>query len=884
MINWFRKTFLDSNDKYIRTLMPFVDSVNALEEECDALSRAQRALYTEELKKEVQNGASMDDIMPRAFALTRATAKSEIGQRHYDVQIMGGYVLCKGQIAEMGTGEGKTLTATLAAVTRAIMGDSVHIVTVNDYLARRDASGMGAIYHALGLSVSVIQQGNAFAYAPSKQDDEVIMGIEVDRDVLKLSSVSEGYKADIVYGTNTTFGFDYLRDNMAYDAAQKKQRKLAYAVIDEIDSILIDEARTPLIISSSGEDPEEAYYTYAKLVATLKPGTHYDVNEKHRHVGLTDAGIENVEHGLGIRQLYNPEHLAEVNHVEKALKAKALFTKDKDYIVQDGTVKIVDEFTGRILEGRRYSEGLHQAIEAKENVEIQRESKTVASITIQNYFRQYETLAGMTGTALTEAEEFSKIYKLETVSVPPNKPSRRVDMPDTIYATRKGKLNAVVERIRRAYDSGQPVLVGTVSIEHNEELSMLLSHAGIPHTVLNAKQHEQEGMIIAQAGAPKSVTIATNMAGRGVDIVLGGNPATPENRTLVLNAGGLLVIGTERHESRRIDNQLRGRSGRQGDPGETVFFVSLEDDLMRIFGSERIKTMMTRLGVPENEAIENSMITNAIAGAQKKVEGFHFDNRKHVLEYDNVLNKQREIIYKKRDSALFAKRIDDTNTLSETGKEIWEIIDDYLRAARDRLTAEPSETEQIIHELSVINDVPEDMQHAIRALTNESTEEEIASLIEHVREKWMREYMEAQATAENLIPEYGYIALERMLWLNAIDQLWVEHMQAMDQLRSGINLRHYAQKEPLVEYQHESYRLFNALLDEIRERIAQFALKLSVAKTPNMSSVFSGPVTMNNPAEAEEFKKQPAPQTVEKPDDTSVGNRSERRKAKKRKM
>ncbi|MFH1956048.1 MAG: preprotein translocase subunit SecA, partial [Patescibacteria group bacterium] len=659
-----------------------IDSVNGFEEQFSKFSDSQLKEKTKELKENISQGETMENILSKAFALVREAAKRVLSQRHYDVQLVGGVILHQGKISEMKTGEGKTLVATLPAYLNALAGKGVHIVTVNDYLSRRDAVWMGQIYDILGLSVGCINHESSYLYDPSHKHpmlDEKTSDVELDKardelgsfkivhEFLKPCTRKEAYEADITYGTNNEFGFDYLRDNLAYDKSQMVQREHYYAIVDEIDSILIDEARTPLIISAQAEESSDFYISFSRIAEKLEKEKDYTVDEKFRAASLTEEGIEKAEKLLGVKDIYTEKGIKYVHHLETAVRAKALFHRDKDYVVKGDEIIIVDEFTGRLMPGRRWADGLHQAVEAREGVHIQKESRTVASITFQNYFKMYEKLSGMTGTALTSAEEFHKVYKLETVSIPTNKPLVRKDLPDLIFQTEKGKFTAIIKKIRELNQKGQPVLVGTASIERNEYFSALLKKEGIQYQILNAKNHEEEGQIIAQAGKKGKVTIATNMAGRGVDIVLGGNPLSSEDAEQVCKSGGLFVLGTERHEARRIDNQLRGRSGRQGDPGETQFFVSLEDELMRVFGPERIKNMMGRFGIPEDQPIENKMITRAIESAQGKIEGFNFDARKHVLEYDDVLNHQRNIIYKRRKNILWS----DHNFIKESLGELF---------------------------------------------------------------------------------------------------------------------------------------------------------------------------------------------------------------------
>lgn len=656
MFNFLKNLFGQENFE------PLIQEINSLEKDFERLSAEELKNKSGEIKEKIQKGEPIDDFLPQTFALVREAAKRTLGQRHFDVQLIGGITLHRGRIAEMLTGEGKTLAATAPAYLNALAGKGVHVVTVNDYLAKRDAVWMGQIYHALGLNVGCLTHEQAFLYDPNYKESEVkdkerdILGsFKVISDFLRPVSRREAYLADITYGTNHEFGFDYLRDNLAYDLDSQVQRSHYYSIIDEIDSILVDEARTPLIIAAPDTESSEYYRIFARAVTQLKEDEDYLVDEKLKHVAITNDGIDKIEKILKLKDIYSSESIRLVHYLEESLKARALFHRDKQYVVKDGEVIIVDEFTGRLMHGRRYSGGLHQAIEAKEGTQIKQESRTFAQITIQNYFRLYEKIAGMTGTAQTSAEEFHKVYGLDVASVPPNKPMIRKDLPDLIYKNLKAKYKAIIEEVREKNREGQPILIGTVSIEKNEIISGLLTRAGIPYEILNAKNHEREGAIIAQAGKLGAVTVATNMAGRGVDIILGGNPQDPEEAQRVLELGGLYVIGTERHEARRIDNQLRGRSGRQGDPGASRFFLSLEDDLLRIFGGERIKSLMESFNLPEDQPIESPLVSRAVGEAQKKVEGFNFDSRKHLLEYDDILNKQRAALYKKRQELLEKK-------------------------------------------------------------------------------------------------------------------------------------------------------------------------------------------------------------------------------------
>lgn len=755
-MKWLQNIFGDGNSKSLSRYTKRVPEINALEDKIKALSDEQLRGKTAEFKKLLSEGKTLNDILPEAFAVVREASRRTLGQRHFDVQLIGGMILNDGNIAEMRTGEGKTLVATLPAYLNALTGKGVHVVTVNDYLSRRDAVWMGEIYDFLGITVGVINHEASYVYDPKHQEldkerDEV-GSFKVIHEFLRPVSRHDAYAADITYGTNNEFGFDYLRDNLEYSPANLRQREYSYAVVDEIDSILIDEARTPLIISSPTTDSENLYTVFANLVKDFNKETDYTVDEKLRAITLTPAGIEKAERKLGIENIYTEKGIKYVHHLETAIKAKALYNLDTEYVVRDGQIVIVDTFTGRLQPGRRWSEGLHQAIEAKEGVEIQKESRTFASITFQNYFRLYGKLSGMTGTAKTSSEEFFKVYGLETIVVPTNKNIERIDHNDLIFQTELGKFKAIARKVKELHQKGQPVLVGTVSIEKNEILSQYLKTEGVPHEVLNAKNHEREGEIVAQAGRKGAVTIATNMAGRGVDIKLGGNPPLAGAYEEIKKIGGLFVLGTERHEARRIDNQLRGRSGRQGDPGATQFFVSLEDSLMRIFASDTIKSMMGRLGVADDEPIENRLITKSLENAQTKIEGFNFDSRKNVLEYDDVLNHQRKTVYERRRALL-------VGTIDEVAAKLDEL------AVGDEALA--------------------------KAIADKVTE--------FGRER--------------------FYTVARQLMLQTIDTFWVEHLEVMEYTRSSVNLRAYGQRDPLVEYKKEGLRLFREMQEAINSQI-----------------------------------------------------------------
>lgn len=838
-----KKIFGDPNEKVIKQIRPFVDRVNALETSIKTLTDDGLKQKTLDFKERLAKGETLDDLLPEAFAVAREASWRNLKQRQYDVQLIGGYVLHRGQIAEMRTGEGKTLTAVAPVYVNALEGRGVHVITVNDYLARRDTVWMGQVYHALGLTVGCVQHESGYLYDPEfkaePQHDEnrdETGSFKVDMDYLRPVSRQEAYAADITYGTNNEFGFDYLRDNMVGSVDQMVQRGLNFAIIDEVDSILIDEARTPLIISGPAEESSEMYYRFAELVPRLEVETDYVIDEKLRSATITGSGIAKMEQWLGIENLYAQGGVKLVHHLENALRAHSLYKKDKDYVVKEGEVLIVDEFTGRLMVGRRYSEGLHQAIEAKERVSIQRESITLATITFQNYFRMYNKLAGMTGTALTEAEEFYKIYKLEVVEIPTNKTSQRKDFPDRVYKNEKGKFQAVVQEIKRLHEAGQPVLVGTASIEKNEILGELLKMESIPYNLLNAKNHEKEGEWIAQAGRPGAVTVATNMAGRGVDIILGGNPPTEEQAGKVRGLGGLHVLGTERHESRRIDNQLRGRAGRQGDPGTTQFYVSLEDDLMRIFGSDNMKKRMDQLRIPDDQPIESKVLSKAIESAQRKVEGHHFDVRKHLLEYDDVINKHRLAIYTQRRQILEdaaratveGERPLKTRILEAVESEIEQIVFFHTGAE------DPSfwSLEEVAKAVNALLPAEMDVTEVMSDFQKQAEgKQEMVELRTKIIEACMDLARRAYTRIEESVIDMGFMAdIEKRVLLRAYDDLWIEHLDAIDHLRRGIGLQGYAQHDPLVEYKREAYRMFNQLNSLINKQVAHAIFKIPVAQ------------------------------------------------------
>jgi len=810
--------FGDANERALKKLRPIVERVNELEPSVRELTDDQLRSRSDDFRARLANGDSLDDILPEAFACVREAARRTVGMRHFDVQILGGIVLHQGKIAEMKTGEGKTLVATLPLYLNALTGEGAHLVTVNDYLAKRDTVWMGPIYHLMGLSVGCLQHESAYVYDPTMEGGKP--GFEHLRPV----SRAEAYGADVTYGTNNEFGFDYLRDNMAVEPGQTVQRGYHYAIVDEVDNILIDEARTPLIISGPAEEPVQLYYTCARLVPRLQPETDYTVDEKERSVSLTPSGVSKMERWLKIDNLYSPSNYHLVQYVENALRAQVLYKQDRDYVVRNGEVVIVDEFTGRLQFGRRWADGLHQAVEAKEGVRVQRESITYATITLQNYFRMYEKLAGMTGTAATEAEEFYKIYGLDVAVVPTNEPMIREDLPDLIYKSEEAKFKAVAREIAEHHKNKRPVLVGTTSIEKSERLSALLSRQGVPHEVLNAKQHEKEAGIIAQAGRPGAVTVATNMAGRGVDIVLGGNPdglnLTPEewrrDHELVVSLGGLHVIGTEHHEARRIDNQLRGRSGRQGDPGSTCFYASLEDDIMRRFGGDRMKGLMEMAGLGEEVPIGSRMVTRALEQSQVRVEAFHFDIRKHLLDYDDVLSTHREVIYKERHKVLSGADLK-ANILNMVRRYVEAEASDYL-VGRD---PEGWDLDGLLSELGQLFPLANGSGQRER-FSAMGRGELVDALVEAAEDAY--EQQEREIGADTMRH------LERLVMLRAIDLYWVQHLTAMENLRQGIGLHAVGQRDPLVMYRTEGYKMFEALLERIEDDVVRtiYHVQLSV--------------------------------------------------------
>ena len=820
-----KKIVGSKNERELRRIQPLVDKISQLEPNISPLSDDQLQAKTFEFKGRVERGESIEEILPEAFAVVRETAKRTLGERHYDVQLIGGIVLHEGKIAEMATGEGKTLVSTLPAYLNALKGEGVHIVTVNDYLAKRDSQWMGVIYQFLGLSVGVILH-------------------ELNDQERK-----KAYHCDITYGTNNEFGFDYLRDNMKFTLEDYVQRDLNYAIVDEVDSILIDEARTPLIISGPAEESTDKYYKINRIIPSLKQGKDYQLEEKSHTAFLTEEGVAHVEKLIHIENLYDPRNIETLHHVNQALRAHTLFKRDVDYMVKDGQVIIVDEFTGRLMPGRRWSDGLHQAVEAKENVKIENENQTLATITFQNYFRMYKKLAGMTGTADTEAAEFRKIYNLDVMVIPTNMPLMRTHYADVIYKTEDEKFRAVVKEIKELYQSERPVLVGTISIEKSERLSQLLKKQGIPHNVLNAKHHEREAEIIAQAGRAGAVTISTNMAGRGTDILLGGNPKflaktfldeEPTEETMkkahqkalgivqkekekVIQVGGLHVLGTERHEARRIDNQLRGRSGRQGDPGSSRFYLSLEDDLLRIFGSERISNIMGRLGIEEDQPIEHGLVTKAIESAQRKVEAHNFEIRKHLLEYDNVMNKQREVIYSQRREVLGSEDLKDT---------VMEMIEEQSEGLVDFYTDEKEHSED--WDLKALRDA---VYKQFSFKWSVTPVEENGIKKDQLKEMIVQNAKEVYQKKEEEFGSPMLRYLEKVIMLQSIDYHWKDHLLAIDQLKEGIGLRGYGQKDPRIEYQKEAYQMFLEMLDRIKKDTVEKLFAIQIAKEQEMKEV-----------------------------------------------
>lgn len=857
----FKKMF-GSNEREIGKLQPIVEKVNALEPETEKLTDEQLKAKTAEFKERLKKGETEDAILPEAFAVVREAARRVIGERHYDVQLIGGIVLHQGKIAEMKTGEGKTLTSTLPIYLNALSEKGVHVVTVNDYLAKRDCNWMGSIFHFLGISTACIIHDTSYIYTPQVIDsNETTVEMENLREV----SRREAYAADITYGTNNEFGFDYLRDNMVQTLDQMVQRDPHYAIVDEVDSILIDEARTPLIISAPDTESTKMYQQFAALVPRLKKDEDFEVDEKMKAVSIKDSGINKIENWLGMKNIYEPGKISYVHHLEQALKAQIIFQRDRDYVVKDDEVIIVDDFTGRLMPGRRYSEGLHQAIEAKEGVRVQKESRTLATITFQNYFRLYDKLSGMTGTAATSAEEFAKVYEIDVMEIPTNKPLVRKDLPDIVYKTEKGKFDAIVEKIKEVHATGQPILVGTIAIEKSEYLSAMLSRFGIEHNVLNAKQHEKEANIIVSAGQRGTVTIATNMAGRGTDIKLGEG---------VKELGGLFILGTERHEARRIDNQLRGRAGRQGDPGVSQFYVSLEDELMRRFGGDKLKNMMDTLGLPEDQPIQNKIISRTIENAQSKIEGFNFDIRKHVLDYDDVMNKQREVVYKKRKEILEMK-----DTKSEMLNYITEDIE-HLVGFHGAGEEGEWDIEGLFEGAKNLFPIDESVKTKLEVIKNDNAKNQAEKNVA------MTEYLtglakEVYNKKEQELGSDNMRNIEKAIILQTIDTMWMDHLDEIDYFREGVGLRGYGQRDPLIEYKREAYLMFSHLMDNIHSSIVHTIFRIS----PMPQAAISQPMPETTPAnlnysgggEVEQFSV--APQGAVNKEQGSANNKAEKKQA-----
>ena len=810
MVTVLQKILGDPNEKALKKLASVKDAVNKLEPEFQRLSDEQLGAKTGEFRQRLEGREGLDDLLPEAFAAVRESARRNLGQRHYDVQLIGGAALHQGKIAEMKTGEGKTLVATLTVYANALTGRGVHVVTVNDYLARRDPVWMGPVYHALGLSVGCLQHDAAFVYDPEVDGGKL--------PFLRPVSRADAYRADITYGTNNEFGFDYLRDNMSLTEAMRVQRELHYAIVDEVDNILVDEARTPLIISGPAEEPVQLYQNFARLVPRLDSTEDYTIDDRTRAISLTQDGIAKMEQWTNTSNLYDPENFHLVHYMENALNAHVMKQRDKEYVVRDGEVVIVDEFTGRLQPGRRWSDGLHQAVEAKEGLKIQRESITYATVTLQNFFRMYEKLSGMTGTAATEADEFFRIYGLEVVEIPTNVPMKRDDHSDLVYQSHEGKWKAVTDRIVEMHQTQRPLLIGTTSIEDSEFLSDRLLNRGVPHQVLNAKNHEGEATIIAQAGRLAAVTVSTNMAGRGTDIVLGGADTFREDwqaeHDRVVDLGGLHVVGTEHHDARRIDNQLRGRAGRQGDPGSSQFYVSLEDELMQRFGGDRIKTVMGWTGLEEDTPVENKLVTKSISGAQVKVEGYHFDMRKHLLEYDDVLNKQREVIYSDRHQALSEGNLRD-KTLEMLRQEYARLVAQYLPGRH----SDDWNCEGLIDDLGQICPVPAELDDEDKIF--QYGVDQIGGILSGHAEAAFAEREAAVGTEQMRLTE-------RFLLLRAIDSHWVQHLTAMENLRTGIGLHAYGQRDPLVMYRSEGQKMFHDLQNRIQRDVVRTLFHLSI--------------------------------------------------------
>ena len=843
MLKTMANLITGGGDRVLKRLRPDVDAAASWESEFEEFSDDALRAKTDEFKALLAEGDDLDDIRSEAFAAVREASKRTLGLRHFDVQIMGGVVLHEGKIAEMKTGEGKTLAATLPSYLNALTGRGVHVVTVNDYLAKRDAQWMGSIYHALGVSVATLQHQSAYLYDPTVEGPK--KGFESLRPITR----QEAYQADITYGTNSEFGFDFLRDAMAPDASQRVQGKRHYAIVDEVDNILIDEARTPLIISGPAEESAKDYQRFSRLVSTLHKGVDYTIDEKLRSVSLTAEGMTKLEKMLRVKNMYAPENFRLVHFAENALKAHAVYERDKEYVVKDREVVIVDEFTGRMTPGRRFADGLHQALEAKEGVPIQRESVTYATITLQNYFRLYEKLAGMTGTAVTEAEEFWKIYKLDVVEIPTNVLMIREDHPDFVYKSEKSKYKAIIDEIESRHERGQPVLVGTTDISKSEIISQMLNRRKIKHSVLNAKQHEREALVVAEAGRPGAVTVATNMAGRGTDIVLGGNPEFVDDLTQeqwerehqkVVDAGGLFILGSEKHEARRIDNQLRGRAGRQGDPGESRFYVALDDDLMRRFGGERIQTVMGWAGLEEDAPLENKMVTKAIQGSQVKVESHHFDIRKHLVEYDDVVNTHRGVIYEQRDKVLAGSNIRN-NVQEMVEKELTAILDGFLQGVRP----DDWDVEGLIAELGTVLPLDEKLSDpdAVFEMPADAIYDEVLALA-------TRRYDQMEEIFTTEVMRH----VERAVMLRVIDSHWVQHLTSMENLRQGIGLYSYGQRDPLVMYKTKGFEQFQTLSERIQSDVARMIYRVQDAGPPPQR----GRSRRNGPSDGAPGKSAPA--------------------------
>ncbi|OGD83687.1 preprotein translocase subunit SecA [Candidatus Curtissbacteria bacterium RIFCSPLOWO2_01_FULL_39_62] len=875
--------FLDSNEKQINKLQSLIDEVASFEKKVQKLTDGKLKAKTAEFKLRFERGATLDELLPEAYAVVREASKRTLGQRHFDVQIMAGIVLHQGKIAEQRTGEGKTLTASLPLYLNSLSAKGVHLATVNDYLARVGLGWMGPIYSALGVSAGCIMQEKAFIYDPKFEDKN-----QFDWRLRHLKPIDkkEAYLADITYGTNNEFGFDYLRDNMVWALSDKAQRSHHFSIVDEADSILIDEARTPLIISAPAAQATDKYFQFAKLVNELSADTDYVIDEKLKTANLTEHGISKVEKRLGVANLYEKD-FGTIHHIQQALRARTLYHKDKDYVVKDGEIIIVDEFTGRLMQGRRWSEGLHQAIEAKEGVEIQKESQTLATISFQNYFRLYEKLAGMTGTAATEAEEFHKIYGVEVIVIPTNKPMIRKDTSDVVYKTAKAKFTAVANEVAERNKKGQPVLIGTTSIEKNDFLAALLKRKGIKHEALNAKNHQREAEIIAQAGTKSTVTLATNIAGRGVDVILGGIPPTDKlgrpdmkgkdfekwqkNHDEIIELGGLHIVGTERHEARRIDNQLRGRSGRQGDPGSSKFYVSLEDEIMRLFGGEQIANIMTSFKLPEDTPIEHGMVSKAIENAQVKVETHNFDIRKHLVEYDDVANKQREIIYQRRNEILEAAQDE------KKANKIKDEILDKIHVEIENLVAMHSpegisqpKHEKIIKEFTTIVSFDESSEQALLVDAQKIKDpDKLSAFLENIIDKLYEERNKS-------LGEKQARDIEKFVSLSVIDTLWIQHLDSLDDLREGIGLRAAGQRDPLVEYKQEAYSMFEKLVANIDYDIVHRIFKVQVRREPAIEKLEEQGIEVHPQAQLQGATQEQDKSRVQKPNGPTLQSTAEK--------